>query len=84
MHSELVIPGNIILRQRGTKYHIAKAGDTVGIGRDHTIYSKIEGYVAFKWNKYKRRQFVYVAPVAEGNPYQQSQAIKPTADAQLA
>lgn len=42
---ELVIPGNIIVRQRGTQFH---PGENVGIGKDHTIFSKIEGYVVFE------------------------------------
>ena len=42
---ELVIPGNIIVRQRGTKFH---PGEGVGIGRDHTIFATIPGYVEFK------------------------------------
>jgi large subunit ribosomal protein L27 len=42
---EFVIPGNIIVRQRGTKFH---PGANVGLGRDHTIFSKIEGYVVFE------------------------------------
>ena len=42
---ELVIPGNIIVRQRGTKF---RPGEGVGIGRDHTIFATIEGYVEFK------------------------------------
>ncbi|MCS7009194.1 MAG: 50S ribosomal protein L27 [Chthoniobacterales bacterium] len=41
---EHVIPGNIILRQRGTKWH---PGRNVGMGRDYTIYSLIEGTVRF-------------------------------------
>ncbi len=41
---EVVVPGNIILRQRGTKYH---PGENVGIGRDHTIFAKIDGRVKF-------------------------------------
>ena len=47
---ELVLPGNIIIRQRGTKVH---PGLNVGIGRDHTIFSKINGKVFFKKNKQK-------------------------------
>ena len=39
-----VVAGNIIVRQRGTKFH---TGDNVGIGRDHTIYSLIDGVVRF-------------------------------------
>ncbi|CAH58210.1 50S ribosomal protein L27 [Ehrlichia ruminantium] len=43
--SEKVIPGNIIIRQRGTKYH---PGRNVGIGKDHTIFSKVSGVVYFR------------------------------------
>ncbi len=42
---ELVIPGNIIIRQRGTKYHPEK---NVGIGKDHTIFALVEGHVSFR------------------------------------
>lgn len=41
---EYVIPGNIIIRQRGTKWH---PGRNVGLGRDYTIYSLVEGTVYF-------------------------------------
>ena len=43
--SEFVIPGNIIVRQRGTHFH---PGENVGLGRDYTIFSKIEGIVVFE------------------------------------
>ena len=43
---EVVIPGNIIIRQRGTKVH---PGDNVGIGKDHTIFAAAEGTVKFHW-----------------------------------
>ncbi len=55
---QLVKPGNIILRQRGTKYH---PGKNVVIGKDHTIHAKIEGVVTFTSGK-KDRQFVSVLP----------------------
>jgi len=55
---EVVIPGNIILRQRGTKWH---PGENVGIGKDHTIYAKIEGQVKF-YRKAAGRVFVKVEP----------------------
>ena len=42
---EKVISGNILVRQRGTKYH---PGKNVGIGVDHTIFSVVEGVVAFR------------------------------------
>ena len=46
-------PGAIIVRQRGEKY---KLGDNVGMGRDHTIYSKIEGVVKFTKRHYPLRR----------------------------
>lgn len=56
---EVVIPGNIIIRQRGTKYH---PGDNVGIGKDHTIFAKIAGRVTFALKR--NRQTVSVEPEA--------------------
>ena len=41
---EIVIPGNILVRQRGTKFH---PGHNVGLGRDHTLFALIEGEVKF-------------------------------------
>jgi large subunit ribosomal protein L27 len=57
---EMVVPGNILVRQRGTKYH---AGSNVGMGRDHTLYALSGGRVTFAV-KAKGRQYVSVA--AEG------------------
>ncbi|HAG53217.1 MAG TPA: 50S ribosomal protein L27 [Alphaproteobacteria bacterium] len=54
--SEKVISGNIIVRQRGTKFH---PGDNVGMGKDHTIYALTEGSVNFS-KGYKNRTFVNV------------------------
>ena len=48
---ELVLPGNIIVRQRGTKIH---PGQHVGMGRDHSIFSLIKGKVQFKTSKLNR------------------------------
>ena len=48
---EVVIPGNIIIRQRGTKFH---PGQNVGIGRDHTIYALVSGNVKFTRTKQNR------------------------------
>jgi len=42
---EVVAPGNIIIRQRGTKWH---PGENVGIGKDHTIFATAQGKVAFR------------------------------------
>jgi large subunit ribosomal protein L27 len=60
--SELVIPGNIICRQRGTEWH---PGAGVGMGKDHTIFAKIEGHVEFK-HKANGRIFINVLPLATG------------------
>ena len=53
---EKVIPGNIIIRQRGTKYY---PGENVGIGKDHTIFALIEGKVEFS-TKSSGKKFVSV------------------------
>ena len=55
---QLVIPGNIIARQRGTKWH---PGSNVGIGKDHTIFSLINGHVQFG-KKRKGKTFISVVP----------------------
>jgi large subunit ribosomal protein L27 len=57
---EIVKPGAIIVRQRGTQFH---PGPNVGIGRDHTIYSLIDGHVKFEGPKNKRRIAVYAEQV---------------------
>ncbi|MCU0496893.1 MAG: 50S ribosomal protein L27 [Anaerolineae bacterium] len=43
---QYVIPGNIIVRQRGTKFH---PGNNVGMGKDHTLFATIEGTVVFEY-----------------------------------
>ena len=50
---EAVIPGNIIIRQRGTKVH---PGNNVGLGKDHTIYALVDGYVKFEIKDKKRKK----------------------------
>ncbi len=55
---QLVKPGNIIVRQRGTKIH---PGDHVGMGKDHSIFSLVKGKVYFKKSKLNRT-FVSVIP----------------------
>ena len=54
---QIVKPGNIIVRQRGTKFH---PGLNVGMGKDHTIFATINGKVSFK--KTKKRTFISVVP----------------------
>ena len=58
---EVVIPGNIIIRQRGTKYY---PGTDVGMGKDHTLYALKEGRVTFA-TKRNKRTYVSVAPLVE-------------------
>jgi large subunit ribosomal protein L27 len=52
-----VIPGNIIVRQRGTQYH---AGDNVGTGTDYTLFAKAAGRVLFRKKGIEQRTFVSV------------------------
>ena len=56
-----VIAGNILARQRGTKWH---AGTNVGMGKDHTLFALVEGRVEFR-TKAKGRVFVSVHPMTE-------------------
>ena len=56
---EVVVPGNIIVRQRGTKVH---PGDNVGLGRDHTLFALTGGQV--KFHKIRSRTSVSVVPPA--------------------
>lgn len=58
---QAVIPGNIIIRQRGTKYY---PGTNVGMGKDHTLFALTEGRVEFV-KKRNDRMFVSVAPLAK-------------------
>lgn len=54
--------GEILVRQRGTKFH---AGSGVGLGRDHTLYALVSGLVQFKTKGAQNRKYVFVSPVAE-------------------
>ncbi|KAJ6832952.1 uncharacterized protein M6B38_342455 [Iris pallida] len=56
---ERVIPGNIIVRQRGTRFH---PGDYVGMGKDHTLFAMKEGQVRFERHKLSGRKWVHVDP----------------------
>jgi large subunit ribosomal protein L27 len=58
---EIVIAGNILARQRGTKWH---AGRNVGVGRDHTLFALVNGKVQFN-TKAKGRTYVSVVPMTE-------------------
>lgn len=57
---EIVVPGNIIVRQRGTRFH---PGENVGMGKDHTIFATGEGQVKFL-TKARGRKYISVEPAS--------------------
>ncbi len=56
-----VVAGNIIVRQRGTEYH---PGDNVGMGKDHTLFAKVDGVVKFEVKGALKRRMVRIEPSA--------------------
>ncbi|RUO42936.1 50S ribosomal protein L27 [Aliidiomarina taiwanensis] len=54
---ESVLAGNILVRQRGTKFH---AGENVGVGRDHTLFAKVDGKVSFSQRGAKNRKYISI------------------------
>ncbi len=54
---EQVSPGNILIRQRGTRVH---PGENVGLGRDHTLFAKASGKVRFEVRGARKRQFIRI------------------------
>jgi large subunit ribosomal protein L27 len=56
---ERVLAGNILVRQRGTRFH---PGVNVGIGRDDTLYAKVDGHVVFEVKGERSRPTVSVIP----------------------
>jgi large subunit ribosomal protein L27 len=58
---ETISAGSIIVRQRGTQFH---PGDNVGIGKDHTLFAKIEGTVAFAIKGSQKRRVVSIVPAS--------------------
>ncbi|MGD8631005.1 MAG: 50S ribosomal protein L27 [Gammaproteobacteria bacterium] len=54
---ETVVAGNILVRQRGTRFH---PGTNVGCGKDHTLYAKADGTVAFVQRGARKRKFIDV------------------------
>lgn len=61
---EQVVPGNIIIRQRGTKY---KQGKNVGMGKDHTLFALVDGQVLFTRDA-NDRAVVHVVPCNDAQP----------------
>jgi large subunit ribosomal protein L27 len=58
---QLVSAGSIIVRQRGTQFH---PGDNVGIGKDHTLFAKVDGKVEFGTKGAEKRKTIKIVPVA--------------------
>ena len=58
---QLVLAGNIIVRQRGTEFN---PGLNVGLGKDHTLFALVEGHVQFAIKGEKRRRTVSIVPAA--------------------
>jgi large subunit ribosomal protein L27 len=56
---ELIPAGNIIVRQRGTQFH---PGENVGMGKDHTLFAKIDGHVQFTVKGAMKRKMVSIIP----------------------
>ena len=57
---QFVLAGNILVRQRGTRFH---AGENVGIGKDHTLFAKASGVVVFKHKGPENSKIVSIQPV---------------------
>jgi large subunit ribosomal protein L27 len=58
---ELIPAGNIIVRQRGTQFH---AGENVGMGKDHTLFAKVDGHVQFTVKGAMKRKMISIIPFA--------------------
>ena len=58
---EAVLAGNIIVRQRGTKWH---PGANVGLGKDHTLFARVTGIVKFEGGRARQKVSVYPAPAS--------------------
>jgi large subunit ribosomal protein L27 len=59
---QLVNAGEILVRQRGTRFH---PGQGVGLGRDHTLFALVAGLVKFVTKGSKNRQYITIEPIAE-------------------
>ena len=59
---QVIIPGNIIVRQRGTQFH---AGYGVGMGKDHTLFAKVGGVIKFEVKGAFNRRYVSIVPKTE-------------------
>ena len=57
---QFVLAGNILVRQRGTRYH---AGENVGVGKDYTLFAKADGKEVFQQKGVNNRTYVSIQPV---------------------
>ena len=57
---EVVSAGSIIVRQRGTRF---RAGENAGVGKDHTVFAKVDDRVVFEVKGAEKRKFVRIEPV---------------------
>ncbi len=57
---QIVTAGSILVRQRGTRFH---PGDNVGVGRDHTLWARVDGTVKFGAYAKRRRKKVSIVPI---------------------
>ena len=62
---EVVRPGHVLARQRGTKWH---PGTNCGIGKDHTLFALVQGKVCFSTDKHRGRKLINVAPLSKTHP----------------
>jgi len=69
---EFVNAGNIVIRQRGTKFH---PGKNMGMGRDHTLYALIAGQVKFKVGGPLNKHYVSVVPVEAVKPVEETEIV---------
>lgn len=77
---EKVIPGNIIIRQRGTKF---KPGEGVGLGKDHTIWALVAGQVRFRYSRLIGRYSVDVVPHMKYGHISEHKAVEARAEKKL-
>lgn len=76
---QLAVPGNILVRQRGTKFH---PGQNVGMGKDHTLFALCEGTVAFTYRF--GRTFVNIVEVAKETGKKAAKKVKTKANSETA
>jgi large subunit ribosomal protein L27 len=77
LHRHYVYPGNILVRQRGKKYH---PGENCGIGKDFTLFALTEGWVHFNYDKRREKKFISISNI---NPHNHPVKVAATASAEV-